>query len=299
MLTAITLSLPVGSDLEFEKVGELVYSVDEGSAKPIYALNVEMGTPRLSLARPLSGEIVALAAALAARLNTEQGSRRAYSLLRTSLDRASDDLQGFIAAWSALEIFVNGVFKSTHEVRWFAIMAEGAPESANPIFERFADVMKDKYRLADRDQAIQRRISRLLGSPHDIGERRRRGQMAIDNLHVRTQMAVAEKRYAQSGGHRGNDACSARAFEDGFEVRSPVLPDVERPASVKASSKERNGTGPSGSHDSSRDLTQCKASRNSTTSVGRTSWANTCIMAMSSSPRSSIDRNLGSCGPLF
>ena len=59
--------------------------------------------------------------------------------------------------------------------------------------------------------------------------------------HVRTQMAAVEERDAQSGGHRGNDACSARAFEDGFEVLSPFLPDVERPASVEAVVVEGEG----------------------------------------------------------
>src|SRR5713101_23199 len=50
--------------------------------------------------------------------------------------RATDELQGFIAAWSALEIFINGTFKATYEVRWFEIMEDGAPASAKPVFER-------------------------------------------------------------------------------------------------------------------------------------------------------------------
>jgi hypothetical protein len=107
VLSAMTLSVPAGSDLEFEKVGEVIYVLDDGSTKPIYVLNVQMGSARLSVARPLTDDAIGIAAALAARLNAETGSLRTYSLLRTSLDRATNDLQGFIAAWSALEIFVN------------------------------------------------------------------------------------------------------------------------------------------------------------------------------------------------
>ena len=56
----------------------------------------------------------------------------------------------FIAAWLALEIFVNASFKATYESRWFDIMENGAPAAAKPVFERLRDVMRDKYRLADK-----------------------------------------------------------------------------------------------------------------------------------------------------
>jgi hypothetical protein len=75
---------------------------------------------------------------------------RPTSLLITSLEQATDELQGFIAAWSALEIFVNASFKDTYEARWFEVMEDGAPASAKPVFERFQEVMRDKYRLADK-----------------------------------------------------------------------------------------------------------------------------------------------------
>lgn len=75
---------------------------------------------------------------------------RPVSLLVTSLEEATGELQRFISAWSALEIFVNAAFKSTYETRWFEIMEEGAPASARPVFARFQDVMSDKYRLADK-----------------------------------------------------------------------------------------------------------------------------------------------------
>lgn len=183
VLMAIALSLPVGSDLEFEKFGELVYCLDEGSAKPIYVLNTKMGTPRVTLAHPLTVEIVGNAVALATRFNTEQSSRRVFSLLRTSLDRATDDLQGFITAWSALEMFVIGVFKSKYKDRWFAIMAEGAPKSAKPIFERFEDVMSDKYRLADKFLVIASVLD-AAAAQADATEFRRLKKIRDELLHV-------------------------------------------------------------------------------------------------------------------
>ncbi len=70
--------------------------------------------------------------------------------IRGIRDEATDELQAFIAAWSALEIFVNATFKSTYENRFFGIMADGAPEAAKPVFARFKDVMSDKYGLANK-----------------------------------------------------------------------------------------------------------------------------------------------------
>jgi hypothetical protein len=55
-----------------------------------------------------------------------------------------------VAAWNAMEIFVNATFKSTYEVQWSQIIEKGASVSAKPVVERIAEVMKDKYRLADK-----------------------------------------------------------------------------------------------------------------------------------------------------
>ena len=47
-------------------------------------------------------------------------------------------------------MFVNATFKETYKSQWFDIMENGAPAAAKPVFERFKDVMRDKYRLADK-----------------------------------------------------------------------------------------------------------------------------------------------------
>jgi hypothetical protein len=108
---------------------------------------------------------------------------RPVSLLITSLDNATDELQGFIAAWSALEIFVNATFKATYEERLFQIMEEGAPQSAKGVFERFKDVMKDKYRVADKFLAIASVLD-ANGADNDLSEFKRIKKIRDGLLHA-------------------------------------------------------------------------------------------------------------------
>jgi hypothetical protein len=150
VITALSLSLPTNADRRLEKMGDVVYLVDPDNGKPIYTFTFQGGYVRASIASPLSQGIITESAAIAARLATHKTLARPISLLITSLDDATDELQVFIAAWSAFEIFINATFKVTYEARWFDIMEDGAPASAKPVFERFKDVMSDKYRLADK-----------------------------------------------------------------------------------------------------------------------------------------------------
>ena len=150
ILTAVDLSLPINADHLIEKAGEVIYLVEPHTGKPVYTFTAQMGAARLSIASPLTDVVAADATSRVPKLISDKTLARPASLLITSLDRASDALQAFIAAWSALEIFVNATFKATYELEWFEIMEHGAPGAAKPIFERLKDVMSDKYRLVDK-----------------------------------------------------------------------------------------------------------------------------------------------------
>jgi hypothetical protein len=149
-MAGLSISLPTNADRQIESVGETIYLVEPDTEKPIYTFSVQMGAPKLSLATPLSDAVVSEAAKRISKVISDKTLVRPASLLFTSLNRTTDPLQAFIAAWSALEIFVNATFKATYESQWFDIMENGAPDAAKPVFERFKDVMKDRYRLADK-----------------------------------------------------------------------------------------------------------------------------------------------------
>lgn len=150
VLAAVGLSLAPNADRQVERVGEVVYLVDPESEKPIYAFTMSAGAARVSIASPMTADVIAEAGSRVARMMDDKAMARPASLLNTSFNQGTDALQGFIAAWSALEIFVNASFKARFESRWFDIMESGAPAAAKPVFERFKDVTSDKYRLADK-----------------------------------------------------------------------------------------------------------------------------------------------------
>jgi hypothetical protein len=150
VLTALSLSLTSNADHSIEKIGDVIYLIDSDTGKPIYDFSFRLFPGRASIASPLTSATMAEAAALVRALLPQSTLSRPASLLIASLDQVTSELQSFLAAWSALEIFVNGTFKSVYERRWFAIMENGSPEAAKPFFERLKDVMSDKYRLADK-----------------------------------------------------------------------------------------------------------------------------------------------------
>lgn len=149
-LTALGISLPDNLDREFEKVGEVIYLLNRETAKPTYTFTFTGHAPRLSVSSILKSDVLESVGSKSEKLLSGKMLSRPSKLLNTSHDRKTDPLQGFLAAWSALEIFVNKCFSIVYEKKWFEIMEAGAPKAATPIFERFKYVMHDKYRLNDR-----------------------------------------------------------------------------------------------------------------------------------------------------
>jgi len=89
-------------------------------------------------------------------------------------------------------------------------------------------------------------------------------------------VAFAQQCHAQARHDRGNDPAALAHSNNRFKHQVAILGDVQCPSAIKtSSSKDRKGTGPLSPSDNSACLTQWSSSRNRTTSVGRTSWANT------------------------
>jgi hypothetical protein len=149
-LTAIGLSLTGDADRKFERIGHVAFLVAATDGKPIYSFQLKGGAVSAYLSSPLTGEVIARAAMRFKGIRDDDKLTRPVALLAASLDQKADPLQAFIASWSALEIFVNAMFKQTYEAEWFKIMETGAPASGRPVFERFKEVMSDKYRVADK-----------------------------------------------------------------------------------------------------------------------------------------------------
>jgi hypothetical protein len=165
VLVSLTLSF---KSFGFTKIGEAIYLNEAGSTKPIYLFDLAGRPAKLTVSRMLASVDIETARASTSKLMSDKNLSRPVGLLKTSLDTTTDELQGFIAAWSALEIFTNATFKSTYENGWRKMLEQGIATSAKPALERFAEVMTDKYRLADKFLIIASMLDSTAAPADDI-----------------------------------------------------------------------------------------------------------------------------------
>ncbi len=88
------------------------------------------------------------------RLSENQDLASVFRLLASSYTQHTDKLASFLSAWSALEIFVNKAFPS-QETKLFDAIAS----SHKDFIARLREVMKDKYRIADKFALLATTIS--------------------------------------------------------------------------------------------------------------------------------------------
>ena len=89
-----------------------------------------------------------------ANLVAEPSLEKVCRLLTASLQTDGDMLRAFLSSWTALEIFVNARF-SGYERQVFETVDEGnVPGTRRQYVDRIREVMKDKYRLADKFEVI-------------------------------------------------------------------------------------------------------------------------------------------------
>jgi hypothetical protein len=136
------------ADSRFDRLKESMYLVgDDG--RITYSLTATFGAASL-LVRRLSADLPERVA----KYLLPVGSKRldlstVYSLLRSAVDGRTEPLRAFVAAWSALEIFTNKVFKTYEEI-WFIGLSRGRVGAETKHLERIREVMKEKYRLLDK-----------------------------------------------------------------------------------------------------------------------------------------------------
>jgi hypothetical protein len=82
-----------------------------------------------------------------------------FRLLNQSFDTEQDPLPRFLAAWMALEVFVNKTFTSYERELW----DEFATKLTAPLRDRYVkkinEVMQNEYKLLDRFVVVSERLS--------------------------------------------------------------------------------------------------------------------------------------------
>jgi hypothetical protein len=150
ILAAIGLSLPERADTQIEKVGDVSYLVESQSGKYIYSFTAKFGGAKLTLSSSLSKEGLEHAQERALAFPNEGTLAKVANLLIESQEIRTNELRAFIAAWSALEIFVTATFKAVYEERLYRLLSSNVPASIVPYIARLKSVMNDKHRLNDK-----------------------------------------------------------------------------------------------------------------------------------------------------
>jgi hypothetical protein len=159
-ITALMISIisEMESLIGIKKVADAVVFLRE-DGKPVYSYTVSLGPATLHGSKPLTDENAQTVGELYRLFAADTTLQRVQRLLSSSFETEQDSLRSFLAAWSAFEIFVNKVF-GTYEHRFFkSTLEEGRPEVQKQYLERIREVMKDKYRLADKFVVVSVHLS--------------------------------------------------------------------------------------------------------------------------------------------
>jgi len=148
---AIVTSLAISTSPEYhaERIASGIYFLDAND-KPLYTYTLQGGRARIILAKPVDLEKETEISKVIGLSNANMQLKTPFRLLTQSLETTQDNLRAFISAWSALEILTNKVFPVYEEKFIAGIVDDHNSHGVNNFLERIKDVMKDKYRLADK-----------------------------------------------------------------------------------------------------------------------------------------------------
>jgi hypothetical protein len=151
------LALQFGQKVSVEEVcRSIVFLRDDG--KPVYSFTGEASGNIVAVTSLPRESVAQVAEWLEALLNASE-FERVIRLHFSSLEAGSDTLRSFLAAWSALEIFVSKVFTAYEDQLFDDLERQSEAEAYRSYLRRIVEVMKDKYRLADKFSVVAVRLA--------------------------------------------------------------------------------------------------------------------------------------------
>ena len=144
-LAALYLATDV--DARCDRLAECMYLLQPGGGV-VYSFSATAGGS-LTLRRAISLDELERVQAYFLATATGKDLSAVFGLLRAATDGATEPLRRFLAAWNAIEILTNKLFREIR-TRWVeeSVRDRSALEAAH--FRRIAEVMKGKYRLLDK-----------------------------------------------------------------------------------------------------------------------------------------------------
>ena len=150
-IAGIALMLPPHTTPTVEALGTVGYAVESPSGRFLYSLESSASgsiTPFTSIDAGRLGEIPSAVE----RLFKSADLRTVVHLLSRSL-QTTDDLQAFLTAWAALEVFLDKAFK-TYKPKIYTQLKAGVAAAAVPFVERLQKVIEEDARYNVRDKFV-------------------------------------------------------------------------------------------------------------------------------------------------
>lgn len=146
VLAALCLSTE-HETIQIKRMRGDAYLINE-AGKPVYSFDVS-GSGEAFVSERTTDEVIKQAQSQAKSMSKHSLSR-VYRLLVQAISRDNDKLRRFMFGWSALEILINKVFSDYEKLFIQNLLGADPASHTQRYFERIRDVMKGKYRIADK-----------------------------------------------------------------------------------------------------------------------------------------------------
>ena len=156
-LTALTVAGPDGVTHDAKLIGAASYLTRDGASHLIYLVYPSVSTTMTSQCALLPEQASLARTLVGALMSAPKNLRHVPRLLAQANETRLHPVTSFIAAWAGLEILVSATF-SQYEKAWYKLLSGSIPDGSEPVVKRMSEVMKDKFRIADKFSVISSQL---------------------------------------------------------------------------------------------------------------------------------------------
>jgi hypothetical protein len=143
------LSIASGGTYRTDKLADGIHLVNT-EGRIAYSVSVSAGPVTAYVSRAIDSPTIEGTRRYSDLLIGNKDLERVHTLYAQSLDVEEDRFRSFVFGWTAFEILVAKVFGFYERLFIEALVRDSGMAGAKQYFDRVIDVMKSRYRLADK-----------------------------------------------------------------------------------------------------------------------------------------------------
>lgn len=148
-LLLVSLFLGANHPIEIGRIDSGVY-LENNNKRICYPFSIKLGIPKFFCSEVFNDTLATEVNSYFDIIKRSNLLDRVFRLLSQAIDGTNDNLRSFIFACTALEVFINKIFKE-YEKEFLAFLDKSSGFNTSKIFlNRISEVMRDKYKLQDK-----------------------------------------------------------------------------------------------------------------------------------------------------